>query len=272
MFATPRLSARAWLALAAGIGCGVCGYAGLYPRFDEGALRLILGATSAPFAAAVVAYSLSARSASRAFGRALLLSGLLGAASIVIPAAVLTHLGNDFVGACLFGSFFGAVTGVLYGVPLAILASKGHQHLQTSTHDATDRAARVAGVWLAVLALVALLTTRGLDRPVEDYATHAMTYPSTLPTIVACLAALAGIGAVALATLRLKRRRAFIERVRLGLEPAFRMRVADPRDPIAALPRLGDGATVIEVVLDEASGSAYRVSAAGTAVALVSDP
>ena len=270
--ATPRLSARAWLALAAGLGCGVCGYAGLYPRFDEGALRVILGVTSVPFGAAVVAASLSARSASRAFGMALLCAALLGAASTVIPAGILTfNESGAFFFACLMGGFFGAFTGLFYGLPLAILAAVGWAHVRAATHDATDRAARAGGVWLAVVALVGLVGTRLLDPPALDYATQTTLYPSMIPSLVALSAALAGVLFIAHASSRMKRRRAWIDRVRAGLEPAFRTRVADWRDRVEVLPRLSEGETVIELVIDDSSGAAYRVAATGTAVAVVSD-
>lgn len=272
-FAEPRLTARMWLALAAGIGCGVCGYAGLYPRFDDGALRVILGVTSVPFGAAVVAASLSARTAARAFGMAVLLAAILGAASVVIPAAVLARRDSgEFFVACIFGGFFGFFTGALYGLPLGVLAGAGYRHLCAKTHEATDRAARVGGVWLAVVSLLGVAGTRLLDAPTTDPATQTMTHPSTIPTLVACGALLAGIAAIVRASSRLKRRSAWIDRVRAGLEPAFRTRVVDPRDPVHGLPRLGEGATVVELVVDETSGAAYRVAAAGTAVALVSDP
>jgi hypothetical protein len=272
-FAEPRVSARLSLALAAALGCGVCAYAGLYPRFDDGALRGLLAATSAPFAAAVVASALSAPSAARAFGRALVFAGLLGAASIILPAAVLSrHDGGQFFAACTFGAILGAITGMLYGFPLAILASVGHAHVRARTHDATDRAARVSGIWLALVGLVGIAGTRVLDAPKLDWETQAMTYPSAFPTVLACSAIAVSLVAIVTASMRLRRRGAWLDRVRAGLEPAFRMRVVDPRDPVAALPRLGEGETVVELVLDETSGGAYRVAASGTAVALVSDP
>jgi hypothetical protein len=271
-FAEPRVSARLGLALAAGLGCGVCAYAGLYPRFDDGALRVLLAATSAPFAAAVVAYSVSATSAARAFGRAVLLAGVLGTASIIVPAGILSrHDGGQFVAACAFGGLFGAFTGVLYGLPLAVLASAGHGHVRARTHEGTDRAARAAGIWLAVMSLIGLVGTRLLDKAVMDWPGQTMTDASLLPTIVASSAILAGVVVAVRASLRLRRRNHWLERVRAGLEPAFRVRVVDMRDPVAALPRLGEGETVVELVLDETSGAAYRVAAMGTAVALVSD-
>ena len=44
----PRVSPRTWLAVAAGVGCAVTAYAGLYPQFDNGELRLVIALTSAP--------------------------------------------------------------------------------------------------------------------------------------------------------------------------------------------------------------------------------
>jgi hypothetical protein len=272
----PRVSARLWLALAAGAGCAVCAYAGLYPRFDDGALRLVLAITSAPFAAAVVAAALSAKTAATAFGRALMLAVLLGVASTIVPAALLSrNHPSEFFVACLFGSVFGAVTGAFYGVPLGILAALGHRSVRAQTHAATDRAACVAGIWGSIVALLGLTGTYLLDQPRMDYATDAMITPSPMPAFAAGAAALAGVIVVVCAVRRMRRRHAWIARVRSGLEPAFRVRHADLRDPIDALPRLGDGSTVVEFVADAASettaGAAYRVAASGVAVAIVDD-
>jgi len=270
--ATPRLSARAWLALAAGLGCGVWAYAGLYPRFDDGALRLILGLTSVPFGAAVVAATVGAKDTPRAFWAAIGWAVLLGAASTIIPAAFLS--GSDFGGflaACAMGAFFGAFTGVFYGLPLGILAAVGNAHVRASTHDATDRAAHASGVWLGFVALIGLLGTQLLDQPRVLYRTEEMTQPSSAPSIVAVFAVALAIAFVVHASLRMKRRRAWIDRVRAGLEPSFRTRVVDLRDPVEVLPRLSEGHTVIELVLDDRAGSAYRAAATGTAVAVVSD-
>jgi hypothetical protein len=275
-FAQPRISPRAWLALAAGIGCAVCAYAGLYPRFDDGALRVVIALTSAPFAAAVVASSLSARSAARAFGMTVLLAALLGAASTIIPAAMLAHRDSgEFVFACVLGAFFGSATGAIYGVPLGILTAAGWDDVRANTHASTDRAARIGGAWLAMASLFGLLGTCVLDHPVTEWVsegTTRTTTPSAFPSAVAIVGVLGALALVIRATLRLKRRHAWIERVRSGLEPAFRTRVVDVRDRVGALPRLGDGETVVEYIADETSGAAYRVAATGTAVALVSDP
>ena len=278
--APPRLSARAWLALAAALGCGACGYSGLYPRFDEGSLRLIVALTCAPFAAAVVATSVGAHTSGRAFGRAIVFAALLGMAVTVIPAAILTrNRTSEFVPACFFGAFFGAFTGAVYGIPLALLSSLGHRYVHVGTYSATDRAARVAGVWLFAIAVIGLAGTRLLDRAGTDsrIAVEAgiAIEPSLWPAFVACLVGLAAVVLVARAVTRLNGRAAWIERVRKGLEPAFRLRAPEPRDVIVGLPRLSDGTTVVEwypaEVPDVNAGSAYRMAAAGVAVAIVED-
>ena len=259
--------------MAAGIGAGVCAYAGLYPRFDGGALRAILALTSVPFAAAVVASSLSAPTDGHAFGRALGYATLLGTASTIIPAAILTRHGSDeFVIACIFGGFFGAITGALYGLPLAVLSAAGQRHVRAHTHESTDLAARAGGIWLLVVSLLGLAATHVLDDPGTTYGGEVLSAPAGLPPVIAGLGALGGLALIVRSTLRLRRRNAWIERVRAGHEPAFRARVVDVRDQVEALPRLAQGATVVELVVDETSGAAYRVAAYGTAVALISDP
>lgn len=269
------ISARLWLALAAGAGSAVCAYAGLYPRFDGGSLRVVIGLTSAPFAAAVVAHALSRQSAVRAFGTTLVVSAVLGIASTMIPAAIITwNHSNEFVIACFFGAFFGAGTGVVYGIPLAILAAFGHRHVHAETHEATDRASRIAGTWLVFLAVIGVAGTCLLDEPTFDPMTETMSKASPAPALLGCAALLAGALAVTVASMRLRRRKAWLARVRSGLEPRFRLRPIDLRDRIDGLPRLSNGITVVELLASEGpdgSGSAYRTAATGTAVAIVED-
>jgi hypothetical protein len=275
---TPRLSARLWLALAAALGCGVCAYAGLYPRFDEGKLRLVLVVCCAPFAAAVVAAALGAKSAEAALARAVLFSSVLGVAATILPAAMLSrHGGGEFVGACMFGAFFGAPTGALYGLPLGALCALGFRHVNARTHEATDRAARVGGAWLVVVSLLGAVGTLLLDTAKMDWATETMAAPSRLPLVIALAGVLAGTVAVVRPVVRMRRRSAWLARVRAGLEPTFRVRAVDVRDHVDGLPRISDGAAVevVEWCPDElggvTSGAAYRAAAVGTAVALVSE-
>jgi hypothetical protein len=164
-----------------------------------------------------------------------------------------------------------AITGGLYGLPLAVLSAAGQRHVRADTHESTDLAERAGGIWLLVVSLIGLAATHVLD---DAGATsgEVLGAPAGLPAVIAGLGALGGLTLIVRATLRLRRRNAWIERVRSGLEPAFRTRVVDLRDRLEALPRLAQGATVVELVVDETSGAAYRVAAYGTAVALVSDP
>ena len=260
----------------------MCAYAGLYPRFDDGKLRVVLALTSAPFGAAVVAAALGARSAARAFGRTLLLAGLLGAASVILPAALLAQQGGNasFVIGCLFGFFFGGMTGLVYGMPLAILTALGHYQVRTATYDATDRAARISGGWLFFVGLLGLLGTQTFDVPKAAYVDDAYIppppQPSPAPSIVACVAALGGALGRARAVGRLRNRSAWLERVRAGLEPTFRLRPVAARDRVEELPRIAEGGTVVEWCPDDdATGAAtsyrtaYRTSASGVAIAFI---
>jgi hypothetical protein len=270
------ISARLWLAMAAGVGSGVCAFAGLYPQFDNGSLRGVIALTSVPFAAGVVAYGLGARTAAVAFGKTLFAAAVLGMASTVIPAVILTWKNpNELVPAAFFGAFFGAATGVVYGIPLGILSAAGHRHVHVHTHEGTDRASRVGGIWLFVLAAIGIAATAVFDHGDWNALTESMTPPSPAPALAGSAAALGGALVVLVASLRLRRRHAWLSRVRAGLEPAFRIRPAELRDGIDGLPRLGNGICVIEArvdaLLDPTAGSAYRSPAAGTAVAIVDD-
>lgn len=273
--AASRISARGLLAIAGGIGCAASAYAGLYPRFDGGSLRLVLALTSAPFGAAVVAAALGARSAARAFGRTLFLAALLGTASIVLPVAILAWTKGPGVnfGACIIVGFcFGAPTGALYGLPLGILSAIGHGHVQTATHECTDHAARVSGVWLFLIGMLGLVATLALDSPTTDFTAEGQPLipMPRVPAVVAGAAALVGLGIFAHAVWRQRRRAAWLGRVRQGLEPAFRLRLADVRDHVEGLPRVSDGGTVVEWLPDEIGATtAYRMSASGIAIAVI---
>lgn len=273
---TPRISARLWLVLAAAVGAGVCGYAGLYPRFDDGKLRLVLALTCAPFAAAVTAASLGAKSAEGAMARAVALSALLGMAAVVLPAAMLTgHGSGEFFAACVFGGFLGAIVGALYGLPLGILCAGGWRNARTGTQVTTDRAARLAGGWLVMISLVGLLGTLLLDQEKWDWEGRLVAASSTSAWMLAAGGALAGVFMVVHALVRARRRASWVVRVRAGLEPTFRVRALDARDEVEGLPRIGEGesAEVVEWCPDDAahapSGAAYRAAAYGKAVAVV---
>ena len=86
----PRWSALTWVLVAAAAGAAACAIAGLYPQFDEGRLRWLLGLTSAPLAACVVGVALRRRTALGAALAALGLAAILGVASTLFPLLALS--------------------------------------------------------------------------------------------------------------------------------------------------------------------------------------
>jgi hypothetical protein len=261
--ARSRLSATGWVALAASLGAGACAYAGLYPRFDDGQLRVVLALTSVGFGAAVAAYAARARTAGAAVGRALGMAVVLGVASTVLPSAILSHGSGSFFVFMLFGVVFGGVTGLLYGIPLALLAGCTQRDVASPSAAGADRAVRNAGLWLAIVATLAVVGASGLDERAAGAA----------PMAVSVAIALAGLFAMARACVRLARRDAFLARVRDGHEPRLRLRVIDARDDLREVPCLGEGETVVEWLAEDAdTTTAYRAAAVGVPVAIVGVP
>lgn len=255
--APSRVSGTMWVVRAAAAGAGTLVVCGLYPRFDDGKLRILVALTTTVFAAAIGAYAVRAPNAASAVGRAIGMSALLGVANTILPAAILCDRFEQFVGMCVLGFFFGAPTGALYGVPMGVLVGYGHRHVREGTANATDRAARVAGTWAAAMAFVALVGSFALDEVV-------------VPRLVAALVTILGVGVALRASLALRRRNAWIARVREGTEPRYRIRAPDLRDDLRAVPRLAEGDAVIELVPEaEETLSVYRFQAVGTPVAIV---
>lgn len=260
--------------MATGLGCAVTACAGLYPQFDGGGLRLVLALTSLPFGAAVMAAALAAKTGVGALARALFLAAVLGVASTVLPGLFLAK-GDLAVYplVLMFGVFFGAPTGAAYGVPVGVLAGLSHRHHRAASHDGTDRAARAASLWLACIATLAFggglaLAASAAPQPFDDVDIAR----ALAPLVPAVLALLAAVAVGVRAHLRIARRTAWLERVRQGKEPAFRVRVSEPREDVSELPRLGDGESVIEWVPEgHLETSAYRRPAEGVPVARVSD-
>jgi hypothetical protein len=247
-----------WVALGAAVGTGALVVDGLYPRFDEGKLRVVIALTSAVFAAAVAAFAVRAPSSGGAAGRAIGMSALLGVANTILPAAI---LGGDrfgeFAGMCVVGVFFGAPTGALYGVPLAVLVGFGHRHVRAGSANGTDQAARIAGLWSAAMGAGALAGSILLD-------------DSSPPRLLAALVAAVGLAVWLRASRALRQRNAWIARVREGAEPRYRIRSPDLRDDLRAVPRLAEGDAVVELVPEaEETVSVYRFPAVGTPVAIV---
>lgn len=279
-----RISARVWAAGAVGIGAAVAAYAGLYPQFDGGRLRLALAVTCGPFGAAVVAYALSGKTWGRAFWRALSMSAILGVAATVLPGILIAKGDVQMLGVVLmFGTFFGAPTGAVYGLPIAVLAAMAQRSVVQTSHASNDRAARLAAVWLVLASSCAAAGTWFFD--VKRYLVYSeemgMAWTDLIPFVVAIATLVVGLALVVRASVRLRRRARWIARVQAGGEASFRVRPIDVRDDVDGLPRLGHGAdtaergapdrslVVVEWVGVSEQTTAYRMQPMGTPIALV---
>lgn len=272
MLAAPRISPRLWVAAVVGIGCAMCAYAGLYPRFDGGELRVLVAVTAGPFGAAVAAFALSAKSWGRAFWRATLISVLLGVACTVLPGLCIAKDDTNALGfVALFGVLFGGPTGLMYGLPIAVLAALAQKHVADGSHQGNDRASRLAGAWLAVGATFAAFCTWQLDVQVWFSGLARDTLSSYVPLMVTGFAFMTGLVLMARATARIERRTRWIQRVSAGRHRSFRIRPISASDDLTALPRLGpEPRLVVEWCGSPDPTSAYRTPAEGMAVALVS--
>ena len=256
----PRITPRVWLAIAGGLGCAVVAHAGLYPQFDSGRLRLVLALTSGPFGAAVMATALNAKTATRAFLRTVVLAAILGVASTVVPAILLSSSDGSELGVlAIVGVLFGAPTGLMYGLPLGVLTAAGHAHVPEPTHLGNDRASRLAGAWLATAGLFAMGGALAFDQPLAGILTAAS-------------AALAGLVVLVRGEAALRQKNAWLERVRSGREPALRVRPLERGDAVDGLVRLGAGSTVVEWCPAVPETTAYRQHRVrGTAIAVIAD-
>lgn len=265
--------ARARISAIAGAACAACALAGCWVRFDDGlGIRLVLGITSAVFGALSIRVALGAKSAWAAVGRALGLSTVLGIASIVLPSAfVAVDERVPYVACVIFGSFFGAFTGVAYGIVLAALAALVWRDANAWTHEGADRALRGAAGWSLFPLGIALATTALYDaqQTVPEWASertraaHEVAVPLGLIGFVVALAAAAA--AFVVAERRMLHRRRWIGEV-IGGDPRWSLRAAGPHDDLASLPRLRDGGHVLEYQGEE---SAYRVAANARPVAIL---
>ena len=115
------------------------------------------------------------------------------------------------------------------------------------------------GALFGAISVLALLGAVGLDGPM-------------LTRIAPLAAGLLAFSVLVRASVRARRRAAWLDRVRKGDEPDLRVRPLDLRDPVAALPRLGVGNTVVEWCPAVPDTSAYRQhTVLGTAVAVIAD-
>ncbi len=269
----PPFEARRAVVAAAAFGCGLAAFAGIFPRIEDGPIyRVLLGVTSALFAALVTNFALSTRSRLGAAACAIAVAALLGIPSTLLPLCVLMQErggGLGLLGGLFFGAMFGVPTGALYGLPLAILAFFTHRPVSAQSHAASDRAVSRAALWL-VLPMIAATTvalvdldakTTGLDR-------YDVSSVAALSLAVASTGFVAALVVFVRARERLQKRAAWLARIRAGSEAGYRIRPLRPADDVAALPRLETGSTVVEWAGD---GDVYRVAAAGIPLAIVDD-
>lgn len=264
--------ARARIAAIAGAAAGGCALAGCWIRFDDGlAFRASLGLTSAVFGALTLVVALGAKSAWGAVGRALGLSIVLGVASVLIPSVLVASSDRiPFVACLVFGSFFGAFTGFVYGLFLAALAGITWRDANAWTHEGADRATRTAAGWALFPSALALATAVAHDRePISEWAADRAreAHDVAMPLGLLGFAFAVGVAAVAFARaeLRIVKRRRWLGMVVAG-DPRWSIRAPAPHDDLASLPRLRDGGSVLEY---RGEGGAYRVSANGRAVAIL---
>ncbi len=266
-------SARRRVAAIAAAASAACALAGCWFRFGDGlAIRTSLGLTSAVFGALTLHVALGAKSAWGAALRALGVSTVLGTASIVLPSAFVA--GDEhvpFMACVVFGAFFGAFTGFVYGLALAALAGLTWRDVRAFTHEGADHAARTAAVWSLFPIAIATMTTLLYDAQehVPEWASertraaHAVAVPLGVAGFLVALAVVCA--AFVVAELRLVRRRRWIAEV-IGDDPRWSVRAASPHDDLASLPRLRDGGHVLEYQGEE---SAYRVAANARPVAIL---
>lgn len=274
---TPRLSGATYVRIAAASGAAACGLAGVWPRFhDTPLLRIVLAITCAMFGVVVVSAGLRARKLATAIGASLAASIALGVLATVAPSAIIAasepsgpNAGMFLIG-LVFGAFFGAPTGFLYGIALTALVGATYRNVTSRSHDGADRAARAASIWLLFPALVSLVPTMVYDLP-DIYAFDHSNLATWVALGVSTLVLAAGASAIVLAHGRVERRRRWLEAVREGKEPTFRLRNLEPRDDTRTLPLLTPGMTVLEWVPDAFHGVAYRDVTSGIPVALVAE-
>ncbi|AKU99626.1 hypothetical protein AKJ09_06290 [Labilithrix luteola] len=253
--------------VAASLACASVAYAGFYPTFDGGELRLLLGISTALLAPVVIHVAMNSPRRKFAVIRTLTLATALGAASTLVPATILlsnSHGGEVLGVVCTLGVLAGLPTGFAYAIPLAFLVYLTYPLVQAKTYDAADRVTMRAGTWTAAGGAFALVVSTWLMKSMTERS-H-----DVLPPWVALATVAAGVVATVVGDVRLRRRAAWVARVRQGLEPEYRSRPVEARDPVDQLPCLSAGATVIEWRPGSGDG-AYRSAAVGTALAVIED-
>lgn len=247
------------MAVAGVISAGAAS-SGLYPQFDNGKLRLVVGLGAGVLAALVVAVSSRIRSRIGAGACALGLAAMLGVVNTFLPAILMTvgeggHPEGLLV-ALLFGVMFGAPTGIAYGIPLAVLAGLLARPLAETTLDAADRGRARASAWAIVLGTLIAMSAIQQDQPLVFVVLLLAFVVINVPPAVR-------------GVLRVRARHDWTTRVHAGGEPRLRVRALSPEDDASSLVRFAEGATVVELL--PTGDGVYRIPAAGIPLAIVAD-
>jgi hypothetical protein len=235
------------------------GFAGIFPRFEDGVVvRTVIAMTAGLLAVYVVRFSRRAETPFGAFVLALVLAAIGGVVTSIagLFALSIEHLDTRNFGTGLAFSFIlGAPTGLVYGAPLGILLAVTHRRAARPNLDDAERAASRAALWaILASALVIAMDVR--------FDSVVFLVPAGIVLVASAVAAAALDRAV-------RQRRRFLARVAQGDEPTLRFRAIGPQDSLSALPRITGAEAVLEWV-PTAEDGAYRSAAHGQAVALVS--
>jgi hypothetical protein len=220
---------------------------------------LLLSTPALAVLAMRVVMSRRGASPGRAAASLVALATLFGVINAVFGAVALAvAAGNPamLVIATFFALFFGAPTGVAYGLAMSPLAGAAAAWIPRRELDAAERLLFVCAAWVITAAAGLGVATAVLEMGV-----------SALASTGALLALGVGLGSVGAA--RRARRARWIARVRRGLEPGFRVRVASavdaPAESESGLIKLRVGEGEPEALLEwlpDVASSAYRTGAA----------
>jgi hypothetical protein len=253
----PVVCARTLVMVGGALVVAAAAFGGLYPQFDDGKLRVLLGFSTGTLACVALHVALRAPSRLAGMGCVVGLSMLFGIVNSIVPGIILTK-GDELVFALVFGAVFGIPTGLLYGLSLAALVGLVHEPLRGTSLDADDRTRARLGGWAAILGVLVILIA-------SSFAQTMYVLGATAPLVFVGLALLVRHAR------RIRARRSWTKRVRAGLDPVLRVRGMAPTDP-AGLPRFGDGQSVVVVEwVPSAADGLYRTAAGGVPLAVVTD-
>jgi|GEM_PF-7093157 len=218
----------------------------------------------------------------RSLAMAIALSASVISAMIIMVVRLTTDSGPFRLDAWPFWIVLSIIPGLFFGVPLAVLVWLAHGRKREGSYDSEDAFDMAAGAWTAVGGAAAIAFVFALVVVVNMPCTAGGSAcgPAGLaprpPRVgenpwalaFAALVIAYGLFQIVRALERRRARHAWIERVKNGLEPDFRIRVLAANEALASLPILSAGGqAVIESVVHDA-GDPYRSGAVWAPIAL----